>query len=106
MNRATTTQRIETVGILSLALLISLTSDGSHRSDHSANNRTDALIRASPNCAETPEPQDIVVVHGLRETGHSCVSELEASQPQPIRLVTPLPGSQHLRPGDSTRYSF
>lgn len=103
MNRAITAQRFHTTGLLSLALLISLTSDGGHLPEHPDGTSPEALIRALPNCAQTLEPQDLVV----DETVVRCdSSELEATLPRPIRLARPLSGSPYPRPGDSTRYSF
>ena len=100
MNTATATQRLQAICLLSLALLVSLTSDGAH--EHTGDNRSEHLIRASPGCADSHEPLGNDIDHLSCDTP----SEFKALTPPPMRLAEPLSGSQYLRSGDNIRYSF
>ncbi len=100
MNTATATQRLQAICVLSLALLASLTSDGAH--EHTGGNRSEQLIRASPGCADSHEPQENDIDHLSCNTP----GDFESLTPPPMRLVKPLSGSQYLRSGDNIRYSF
>lgn len=108
MNTATATQRLQAICLLSLALLVSLTSDGAHISERTIDNRSESFLQASPSCEDSHAPLGIFVDHGSHQTAPSCntLSEFETITPLPTRLVRPLSGSQYPRAGDSIRYSF
>lgn len=97
MNTAIATQRIQTTCLLSLALLISLTSDHTHISEHPEVKQPGIFILASPDCTES---------HKASNEACNTLGEFETILPPPMRLVRPLSESPYLRPGDSIRYSF
>lgn len=100
MNTATAPQRLQSICVLSLVLLASLTSDGTQQ--HTSGDRSEQLVRASPACTDGHEPQR----HAINHLSCNTPDDFEPLTSPPIRLVKPLSGSQYLRSEDNTRYSF
>ena len=101
MSTAAAIQRVQTSGLLSLALLITLTGDINPIDEHTSGSEN--AVWASPNCAQV-----INANHGPSQAAAYCktLSEFETVLPPPMRLVRPTSGNQYRRLGESTRYSF
>lgn len=103
MNTATATQRLQTTCLLSLAMLISLTSDGAHVPSDPGGDRAES--RASPSCTDGREPMGIIVSYAAAPSCNT-LTEFGTITPPPVRLVSPVPGSRYLFPDDNIRYAF
>ena len=112
MNTATATHRIQTLSALSIALLISGTTNASHKADAATDQQfpiryQDAPLRAS-SCSGYGESRTIILNLGASRIASPCAgaSSTDANAPAPIRLAKPLSGSPYMRSEDSIRYSF
>jgi hypothetical protein len=112
MNTLTATHRIPAFSALSLALLISGTTEASHRSDPA--NRAlhlheyESAVRDTPICASGQTDGKTIFHLGARQSASSCTgaTRFETPSAAPIRLAKPLSRSQDIRYGESIRYSF
>ena len=108
MNTTTATQRIQTLSALSLALLISGTTNASHKAgsayDEQHLHEYESAAQGTSGCAAGKNIYDL----GSRQSVSPCivVNHADTPSPAPIRLAKPLSGSQYIRSGESIRYSF
>ncbi|NKQ12773.1 hypothetical protein [Pseudomonas sp. SST3] len=113
MNTATATHRIQTSCVLSLALLISGTTNAAHGPEHVGaelyRHGHESFAPDGPSCVGRQGPRVIIFDQDLRQTAPSCNTATRGSvtiTPPPIRLARPLSGSQYIPSSDSIRYSF
>ncbi len=108
MNTTTATQRFQTLSALSLALLISGTTNASHKSgsayDEQHLHEYESAAQGTSHCTAGKNIYNL----GSRQSVSPCigVNHAETQSPAPIRLAKPLSGSQYIRSGESIRYSF
>ncbi|MCQ4322490.1 hypothetical protein [Stutzerimonas stutzeri] len=108
MNTTTAAQRIQTLSALSLALLISGTTNASYKSasayDEQHLHEYESTAQAWSHCATGKNIHNL----GSRQSISPCigVNHAETRSPVPIRLAKPLSGSRYIRSGESIRYSF
>lgn len=108
MNTTIATQRLQTLSALSLALLISGTTNAGYQSasayDEQHLHEYERSALASSHCAAGKNIYNL----GSRQSISRCigVNHAETGSPAPIRLAKPLSGSQYIRSGESIRYSF
>ena len=107
MNTTTATQRIQTLSALSLALLISGTTNASHKAGSAYDEHLHEYERAAQGTSHCAAGKNIYNL-GSRQSVSPCigVNHTETRSPAPIRLAKPLSGSPYIRSGESIRYSF
>ncbi len=110
MNATPVTQRIQTTCALGFALLISGTTNASHRAelfDGQANRQGyEIYSNDATGCLATQRPRVTIFEHGTGQAAPTCSKGAQPVTPPAIRLARPLPGSGYNQLNGSIRYSF